>query len=192
MLCSSKPRSLERAAVDSMCCRLTLVEGGHLVLRFSDGTRCGRTCCHRRRAERTTGVFDVARLEEFEDSCVYLRGNRDRGEDVLGLTCDHRRRRQFPPGTGPFSSSSQGGARLNLVIRGANFVKIMSSYLIDRIVEDGNITVESESRITALEGDESLAALELTGPTGVERVACSALFSFIGADPASGWLSVGS
>jgi thioredoxin reductase (NADPH) len=38
-------------------------------------------------------------------------------------------------------------------------------------------------------GDESLTGLRITAPGGVETIASTALFSFIGAEPASQWLS---
>ena len=41
----------------------------------------------------------------------------------------------------------------------------------------------------ALEGDESLIGVRISGPSGEETIASGALFSFIGADPASQWLS---
>ena len=41
----------------------------------------------------------------------------------------------------------------------------------------------------ALEGDQSLTGLRISGPGGDETLASTALFSFIGAEPASQWLS---
>jgi thioredoxin reductase (NADPH) len=161
-------------------------EGGHLVVRLSDGTDvAGRAVIVASGAQYRR--LEVPRLEEFEDSCVYYAAT-----DIEAKMC------AGSPVTivGGGNSAGQAalflsgkGSQVNVVIRGPDLAKSMSSYLIDRIVEDGNITVRSESSITALEGDGTLAALEVTGPAGPERVACSALFSFIGADPASGWLS---
>jgi thioredoxin reductase (NADPH) len=41
----------------------------------------------------------------------------------------------------------------------------------------------------ALEGDQSLTGVRISGPGGEETLANTALFSFIGAEPASEWLS---
>ena len=45
------------------------------------------------------------------------------------------------------------------------------------------------TRIVGLEGDDVLSAVRIDGPGGEERLVTTALFSFIGADPASQWLS---
>jgi len=161
-------------------------EGGHLIVRLSDGTDvAGRAVIVASGAQYRR--LDVARLEEFEESCVYYAATEIEAKMCGGSPVTIVGGGNSAGQAALFLSSK--GSQVNLVIRGPDLAKSMSSYLIDRIVEDANITVRSESRITALEGDESLAALELTGPAGVERVVCSALFSFIGADPASGWLS---
>jgi thioredoxin reductase (NADPH) len=65
----------------------------------------------------------------------------------------------------------------------------MSRYLIDRIDADPRIEVRTETKITSLHGDRTLTSVQLAGPTGPEVVPCAALFSFIGAEPASAWLS---
>jgi thioredoxin reductase (NADPH) len=65
----------------------------------------------------------------------------------------------------------------------------MSRYLIDRIEADKRITVRRNTRIVALEGDQSLTGVRVSGPNGEETLASTALFSFIGAEPASEWLS---
>jgi thioredoxin reductase (NADPH) len=49
--------------------------------------------------------------------------------------------------------------------------------------------VRTDTTISALGGEESLTALHLKGPEGETVAECAGLFSFIGADPASGWLS---
>src|SRR5438874_10778478 len=65
----------------------------------------------------------------------------------------------------------------------------MSRYLVDRIEAEARIDVRTNTRITALEGDSTLTSVRVT-TGGVDAVLpCAALFSFIGADPAAGWLS---
>ena len=62
-------------------------------------------------------------------------------------------------------------------------------FLVDRIEADARIDVRSNSKITSLDGDRTLISVRVT-TGGVDAVLpCVALFSFIGADPAAGWLS---
>jgi thioredoxin reductase (NADPH) len=49
--------------------------------------------------------------------------------------------------------------------------------------------VRTNAQITGLEGERSLSTLRMAGPDGFETLKCAALFSFIGAEPASEWLS---
>ena len=65
----------------------------------------------------------------------------------------------------------------------------MSRYLVERVEADPHIEVRLLTHIIALEGEKSLEALRLEGPDGETVLGCRALFSFIGAEPSSGWLS---
>jgi thioredoxin reductase (NADPH) len=65
----------------------------------------------------------------------------------------------------------------------------MSRYLVDRIEADTRIVLRRNTRIVALEGDDSLTGVRISSRSGEETLATTALFSFIGADPASQWLS---
>jgi thioredoxin reductase (NADPH) len=65
----------------------------------------------------------------------------------------------------------------------------MSRYLVDRVAADKRIVVRRNTRIVALEGDGFLTGVRISGPAGEETLASTALFSFIGAEPASQWLS---
>ena len=78
---------------------------------------------------------------------------------------------------------------VTIVIRGPDLAASMSRYLIDRIEADKRIAVQRNTRIVALEGDQTLTGVRVSGPGGEETLAATALFSFIGADPASEWLS---
>jgi thioredoxin reductase (NADPH) len=77
-----------------------------------------------------------------------------------------------------------------LVIRGSGLGETMSRYLIQRITQTANIELLSSSEITRLQGQAQLEAVEVTNRnTQVKReIAVSALFSFIGAVPRTGWL----
>jgi thioredoxin reductase (NADPH) len=65
----------------------------------------------------------------------------------------------------------------------------MSRYLVDRLEIHPRIDVFSQTTIVEFEGQETLRAVRVNGPKGKTTVPCVALFSFIGAEPSSGWLS---
>ena len=83
---------------------------------------------------------------------------------------------------------SQNGCVVTLVIRGEDLGRDMSSYLTERIDADANITLRTRTTVVALDGDETLRAVHLNSPDGTIVLPCAGLFSFIGADPSSGWL----
>ena len=78
---------------------------------------------------------------------------------------------------------------MTIVIRAPDLAASMSRYLLDRIEADKRIVVRGSTRIVALDGGEFLTGVRISGPDGDETIASSALFSFIGAEPASQWLS---
>lgn len=84
---------------------------------------------------------------------------------------------------------ADGGSSVTVVIRARDLASSMSQYLVNRLEAHPRIEVRSETRVVGLEGGEILDGLLLAGPDGQERLAAVALFSFIGADPASAWLS---
>jgi thioredoxin reductase (NADPH) len=65
----------------------------------------------------------------------------------------------------------------------------MSRYLVDRIEADPRVAVRTETTIVSLDGDETLRGVRVKGPGGEMGLECAGLFSFVGADPGSGWLS---
>jgi thioredoxin reductase (NADPH) len=83
---------------------------------------------------------------------------------------------------------SQGGCPVTLVIRGGDLGKDMSRYLAERIEADSHITLRTHTTVVAVDGDETLRAVHLNGSDGTIVFPCAGLFSFIGADPSSGWL----
>jgi len=80
--------------------------------------------------------------------------------------------------------------QVNLVIRGGDIGAGMSNYLVERILAEPRIVVHTSTEITGLAGEGSLAGITLADRlAGTEREhACSALFCFIGATPATDWL----
>ncbi len=159
---------------------------GHLVVHLSDGTDvAGRAVIAATGA--TYRRLDAARLSDFEDHGVYYAAT-----DMEARMC----------GTAPVVVAgggnsagqaaiflSEGGSPVSIVIRGGDLGKSMSRYLVERIEAIAEITVRTQTTIAALEGNEALEALRLQGPEGEVVIECSGLFSFIGADPCSGWLS---
>ena len=96
-------------------------------------------------------------------------------------------------------ANSAGQAALNfarharqvvLVVRAADLLATMSSYLIDRITAAPNITVRCRSEVVAAGGETHLETLTLADrDTGArEEVEASWLFVFIGASPRTDWL----
>ncbi|GAA3604384.1 FAD-dependent oxidoreductase [Nonomuraea rosea] len=82
------------------------------------------------------------------------------------------------------------GATVDLIIRGHDLKARMSSYLSDRIRAHPRIQVHAGSTIRELAGDDTLTSIAVERPgERPERLACHALFCFVGADPVSGWLS---
>jgi thioredoxin reductase len=73
---------------------------------------------------------------------------------------------------------------------GADLEAGMSSYLTDRVRAHSRIQIHAGSTVRELAGDDTLTSIVVERPgERPERLACRALFCFIGADPVSGWLS---
>jgi thioredoxin reductase (NADPH) len=83
------------------------------------------------------------------------------------------------------------GSEVSLVVRGPDIAAEMSAYLVDRILSHPRVTVRSQSEVTRLDGDDFLAEVTITDRTaGTTRIqSCSGLFCFIGAEPATDWLT---
>ncbi|QJX00708.1 FAD-dependent oxidoreductase [Frigoriglobus tundricola] len=67
----------------------------------------------------------------------------------------------------------------------------MSEYLVSRVRGAPNITVHEGTEIAAVEGEHHLESIRLARTSGdgnPQRIGCSGVFVFIGADPAVGWL----
>ncbi|KUN18252.1 thioredoxin reductase [Streptomyces corchorusii] len=83
-------------------------------------------------------------------------------------------------------------SEVTLVVRGPDLGARMSAYLVERILNDPRITVLTGTEVTALHGRPHLDGVSLTTRaegTGARRIACTGLFCFIGARPATTWLS---
>ena len=78
------------------------------------------------------------------------------------------------------------GCPVRLVVRGNDLGSRMSSYLVDRLLEDPRVEVHTGSHIVGLSGTDALAGVRIDS---VGDVDARGLFCFIGADPATSWLS---
>ena len=93
-------------------------------------------------------------------------------------------------GQAALSLASSAGS-VTLVIRGPEMTAGMSRYLVDRIVADPRIEVRVSTEVTRLDGGHELERITLTSrSTGEEEtLPCRGLFCFIGAEPATAWLT---
>lgn len=80
---------------------------------------------------------------------------------------------------------------VNLVVRGGDLYAGMSSYLAERLLAEPRVTIHTNTEVTALDGDASLSRISLINRATGEAndAACKGLFCFIGAVPATDWLT---
>jgi thioredoxin reductase (NADPH) len=80
------------------------------------------------------------------------------------------------------------GARVTMLVRGADLGKSMSAYLVQRIERSPAIDVRFRTEVEALqpEGD-ALGAVTVAGPEGAEELRARALFLCLGGVPRTGW-----
>ncbi len=85
---------------------------------------------------------------------------------------------------------ANAGSKVDLVVRGPELAAGMSQYLVDRVLAHSSITVYAATQVTALHGGDTLGAVTLTSSAGVStEMDCRGLFCFIGAQPATEWLT---
>jgi thioredoxin reductase (NADPH) len=80
------------------------------------------------------------------------------------------------------------GCPVRLVVRADSLSTQMSNYLVERLSEEPRIQVHTRTRVTALHGDATLEQVTLAGGTNA-TVDCRGLFCFIGALPATDWIT---
>jgi thioredoxin reductase (NADPH) len=159
---------------------------GYLVVRLSDGSEiAGRAVI------AATGAsyrrLGAARLSDFEGKGVYYAAT-----EMEARICGPAPVVVVGGGNSAGQAAiflSQGGCLVTLLIRGTDLGKDMSRYLVERVESDSNITLRTRTTVVALDGDEILREVQIDGPDGKLVLPCAGLFSFIGADPSSGWLN---
>jgi thioredoxin reductase (NADPH) len=175
------------ASLTSPCPATGLRErAGHLVVDLADGTEvAGRAVIVASGARYRR--LEATRLDEFECQGVYY-------------AATEAEARQCAPApvvvVGGGNSAGQAalflaesGSPVTIVIRRSDLGATMSRYLVDRIVEHPRIDVRPNTNVIELDGHDTLERVVLADPDGTAVVECAALFSFIGAEPASSWLS---
>jgi thioredoxin reductase (NADPH) len=174
------------AHMTSPCAATALREqAGHLVIRLSDGTDVAARAVIAASGARYRRL-DVARLDEFEGNGVYYAATEMEARLCAAAPVVVVGGGNSAGQAGVFLAES--GSPVTFVIRGDDLNKGMSRYLVDRIVADDRIDVRTATQITALDGSRTLESVTLTGRDGDETLRCVAVFSFIGAEPASEWL----
>src|SRR5580704_7182236 len=83
------------------------------------------------------------------------------------------------------------GSEVSLVVRGPDIATEMSAYLVDRLLAHPRVTVRCRSEVTRLDGGDFLEEVSITDRTAdtAQAQPCSGLFCFIGAEPATSWLT---
>jgi thioredoxin reductase (NADPH) len=80
------------------------------------------------------------------------------------------------------------GCPVRLVVRSGDLSAQMSSYLVDRLADDPRIRVHTRTRVSALHGGAELEQVTLEGDVN-DTIECRGLFCFIGAQPATDWIT---
>jgi thioredoxin reductase (NADPH) len=175
------------ATLTTPCEVLGLLEkGGHLIVRLSDGTEiAGRAVvaasgAHYRR-------LDVPELARFEGTGVFYAATEIEARMVAGGTVAV---------VGGGNSAGQAALFLaknhcsvSILIRGSDLGRSMSRYLADRIESHPAITVRTGTQVAGLSGNGELRSITVDCSDGRGELPVIGLFSFIGAEPNSGWLS---
>ena len=132
--------------------------------------------------------LDVPDLQRYESSSVFYAAT-----DLEARTCA----RAPVVVVGGANSAGQAsifladsGSPVTLVARADDLGQAMSRYLVQRIEAHPGISVRTGCRVTALHGEPGLTAVTLTQADGaVHTQEARGLFCFIGATPASGFLT---
>jgi thioredoxin reductase (NADPH) len=161
-------------------------QAGHLVTELSDGTELAARAVIAASGARYRRL-EVDRLSQFESSGVYYAAT-----DLEARQCAAEPVIVVGGGNSAGQAAmflAEQGSQVTVVIRGADLNAGMSRYLAERLESHPSIEVLTQTQVVGLEGEESLRAVRLAGPGQERSLRVAGLFSFIGADPASGWLS---
>jgi thioredoxin reductase (NADPH) len=163
-------------------------EVGFHVIRLSDGSEIAA-----RAVIVASGAsyrrLDVEDLSRFEGAGVYYAAT-----DLEARVCAGSGVLVVGGGNSAGQAAiylAQHNCKVKIAIRGDDLARSMSQYLIERIEADPKIDLLTGVEVQRLEGAEHLeeASVRHTDTGAVETVICTGLFCFIGAIPATGWLS---
>jgi thioredoxin reductase (NADPH) len=162
------------------------IDGGERVVTLTDGSRL-RTRCVLVASGVHYRKLEVPRLAEFEGAGVYYAAT-----PMEASQC----RNEAAVVVGGGNSAGQAivylsryADRVHVILRGQDLGASMSRYLVDRVNQMENVTVHRGSRITALDGNGHLSAVEVDCENeGRQTIETASLFLFIGADPNTAWL----
>jgi thioredoxin reductase (NADPH) len=169
---SSFHRAVELARGAEGLVRIDLDDGQHALARtvvVATGARWRTLAADNVERFTGAGVYHAAMATDSE---------RCRGEDVIVV--------------GGGNSAGQAAVHLaraarsvRVVVRGEGLAATMSRYLVERIESRPNIEIMSGTEVGAVHGNGRLEHADLRSRTdgNVERVAASAVFAMIGADP---------
>jgi thioredoxin reductase (NADPH) len=161
-------------------------DAGHLVVHLSNGTAISGRAVIAASGARYRRL-PASRLEDFEGTGVFYAAT-----EMEARSC--------VPGpvvvVGGGNSAGQAalflaesGSPVTIVIRRDDLSATMSRYLVERIEAHPRITVRSGAEVVALDGETGLTAVRIRDRDGETTMSCGGLFSFIGAEPGSDWLS---
>jgi thioredoxin reductase (NADPH) len=173
------------ATITSPCAVDSLEEvAGHLVTNLTDGTQVAA-----RAVVAATGAhyrkLPIDNLDRYEMAGVYYAAT-----ELEARQCEGR------PVMVVGGGNSAGQAAMFLADKSSTLCIVvrrpldetMSRYLVDRIEAHPRVQVHVGKTVTALRGDPVLEGVTVSTPDNSVDLDCSALFSFIGADPNSSWL----
>jgi thioredoxin reductase (NADPH) len=133
--------------------------------------------------------LEVADLDRFEGAGVYYAAT-----DLEARVCDGASVLVIGGGNSAGQAAiylGQHNCKVTLAIRRNDLTQSMSQYLIERIEADPKIDLLTGVEVQRLAGEDRLEQVTLnhTGTGQRQTLACSGLFCFIGATPATGWLA---
>jgi thioredoxin reductase (NADPH) len=140
-----------------------------------------------------TGVqyrrLPLPRLEEFEGAGVYYAAT-----EVEARYC--RETEVVVIGGGNSAGQAamflcRTAKHVHVLVRGDSLAASMSSYLIERLTRDPNITIHYRAEVSGLEGDDRLEAVMIRDRISGQdwRVKAKAVFVMVGAAPNTSWLA---
>jgi thioredoxin reductase (NADPH) len=162
------------------------IDSGERLVTLTDGTRL-RTRCVLVASGVQYRKLDVPRLTEFEGAGVYyaateMEARQCRGEEAVVVGAGNSAGQAI-------AYLARHASRVHVVLRGQDLGASMSRYLVDRVEHIENVTIHLGARITRLEGNGHLSAVQLEGGSGgPQTIETTSLFLFIGADPNTSWL----